>query len=92
MSIVGVPLRTGTVIGVLFGANRTPGPFSHDAIALLGSFADLAASAIDRARERYEKDRALTALRQRTVDQERAVAAHDQSMDIVLRGGGVRRS
>lgn len=92
VSIVGVPLRTGTVIGVLFGANRTPGPFSHDAIALLGSFADLAASAIDRARERYEKDRALTALRQRTVDQERAVAAHDQSMDIVLRGGGVRRS
>ncbi|MCP9966538.1 MULTISPECIES: helix-turn-helix domain-containing protein [Actinomadura] len=90
VSIVGVPLRTGTVIGVLFGANRTPGPFSHDAIALLGSFADLAASAIDRARERYEKDRALTALRQRTVDQERAVAAHDQSMDIVLRGGGVQ--
>ncbi len=99
VSIVGVPLRTGSgeVIGVLFASNRTPGHFSHDAIALLGSFADLAASAIARARSRHEQEQALTALRranemlrQRAADQERAVAAHDQSMDIVLRGGGVQ--
>ena len=48
VSIVGVPLmREGTVIGVLFAANREVGRFSHDAIALLGSFAALAALAID---------------------------------------------
>lgn len=97
VSIVGVPLRNGTVIGVLFASNRTPGPFSHDAIALLGSFAALAASAIDQARQRHEQDQAIAALRQanealrrHTVEEERAVAAHDQSMDIVLRGGGVQ--
>ncbi|MFI7446105.1 helix-turn-helix domain-containing protein [Nonomuraea sp. NPDC049714] len=97
LSIVGVPLRTSAVIGVLFAANRTPGWFSHDAIALLGSFAALAATAIEQARSRYDRDQTLTALRQanealrqRTVDQERAVAAHDQSMAIVLRGGGVQ--
>ena len=48
VSIVGVPLmRHGVVIGVLFAANREVGRFSHDAIALLGSFAALAALAID---------------------------------------------
>ncbi|WP_165978125.1 helix-turn-helix domain-containing protein [Actinomadura darangshiensis] len=97
VSIVGVPLRNSTVIGVLFASNRTPGPFSHDAIALLGSFAALATSAIDQAQQRADTDQALMALgkanetlRERTVDAERAVAAHDQSMDIVLRGGGVQ--
>ncbi|GLZ06248.1 hypothetical protein Acsp03_37140 [Actinomadura sp. NBRC 104412] len=97
VSIVGVPLRNGKVIGVLFASNRTPGRFSHDAIALLGSFAELAAAAIERARSRQEQNRALAALRQenedllrRTADQDRAVAAHDQSMDIVLRGGGLQ--
>jgi GAF domain-containing protein len=97
VSIVGVPLGGRAVIGVLFAANRTAGPFSHDAIALLGSFATLAASAIEQARSRHDRDRELEALRQtnrtlrqRTVDQERATAVHDQSMDIVLRGGGVQ--
>lgn len=97
VSIVGVPLRNSAVIGVLFASNRTPGPFSHDAIALLGSFAALATSAIDRARLRHGTDEELSALRRanealhrRTADAERAVAAHDQSMDIVLRGGGVQ--
>lgn len=97
VSIVGVPLRSGKVLGVLFASNRTPGPFSHDAIALLGSFAALAASALDQARLRHRQDQALAALRQanealrrHTDEEERAVAAHDQSMDIVLRGGGVQ--
>lgn len=97
VSIVGVPLRNGGVLGVLFAANRTPGWFSHDAIALLGSFAALAATAIEQARSRHDQDQTLTvlrqaneALRQRVIDQERAVAAHDQSMAIVLRGGGVQ--
>ncbi|MGP3934111.1 helix-turn-helix domain-containing protein [Nonomuraea sp. KM88] len=97
VSIVGVPLRTSAVIGVLFASNRTPGWFSHDAIALLGSFATLAATAIEQARSRDDQKQTLAALRrenealrQRTVDQERAVAAHDQSMAIVLRGGGVQ--
>jgi DNA-binding PucR family transcriptional regulator len=97
VSIVGVPLRNGHAIGVLFASNRTAGPFTHDAIALLGSFAALAASAIDQARLRHGQDQALATLRQanealrrHTVEEERAVAAHDQSMDIVLRGGGVQ--
>jgi DNA-binding PucR family transcriptional regulator len=98
VSIVGVPLmRHGAVDGVLFAANREVGTFSHDAIALLGSFAALAALAIDQAHLMSDKERALAALRQanealerRTVDSERAVAAHDRSMEIVLRGGGVQ--
>ena len=98
VSIVGVPLmRDGTVIGVLFAANREVGRFSHDAIALLGSFAALAALAIDQAHLMSDKERALAALRQanealerRTVESEKAVTAHDRSMEIVLRGGGVQ--
>ncbi|WP_329259191.1 helix-turn-helix domain-containing protein [Actinoallomurus sp. NBC_01490] len=97
VSIVGVPLRNSAVIGVLFASNRTPGPFSHDAIALLGSFAALATSAIEQARSRQERDRTLRdlcqageSLRRRAADQERAVAVLDQTMDIVLRGGGVQ--
>jgi DNA-binding PucR family transcriptional regulator len=98
VSIVGVPLmRHGAVIGVLFAANRQVGRFSHDAIALLGSFAALAVLAIDQANLMSDKERALAALRQanealerRTVESERAVAAHDRSMEIVLRGGGVQ--
>jgi GAF domain-containing protein len=98
VSIVGVPLmRHGAVIGVLFAANREVGRFSHDAIALLGSFAALAALAIDQAHLMSDKERALAALRQanealekRTADSERAVTAHDRSMEIVLRGGGVQ--
>ncbi|GLY84220.1 helix-turn-helix domain-containing protein [Actinoallomurus iriomotensis] len=97
VSIVGVPLRNSAVIGVLFASNRTAGPFSHDAIALLGSFAALATSAIEQARSRHDREQTLEALRhtnqtlrRRTAEQERAVAVHDQSMDIVLRGGGVQ--
>ncbi len=97
VSIVAVPLRNSAVIGVLFAANRTPGWFSHDAIALLGSFAALAATVIEQARSRHDQAQTVTALRQanetlrqRALDQERAVAAHDQSMAIVLRGGGVQ--
>lgn len=98
VSIVGVPLmRHGAVIGVLFAANRAVGRFSHDAIALLGSFAALAALAIDQAHLMSDKERALAALQQanealekRTADFEKAVAAHDRSMEIVLGGGGVQ--
>jgi putative methionine-R-sulfoxide reductase with GAF domain len=98
VSIVGVPLmREGTVIGVLFAANREVGQFSHDAIALLGSFAALAALAIDQARLMHDKEQALAdlrraneALERRSADHERGVAAHDRSMEIVLRGGGVQ--
>ena len=46
VSIVGVPMMHRAVIGVLFAANREVGRFSHYAIALLGSFAALAALAI----------------------------------------------
>jgi DNA-binding PucR family transcriptional regulator len=98
VSIVGVPMmHRGTVIGVLFAANREVGRFSHDAIALLGSFAALAALAIDQAHLLSDKEQALAALRQanealerRTVESEKAVTAHDRSMEIVLRGGGVQ--
>ena len=46
---------------VLFAANREVGRFSHDAIALLGSFAALAALAIDQAHLLSDKERALAA-------------------------------
>ena len=66
-------------------------------IALLGSFAAFAALAIDQAHLMSDKERALAALQQanealekRTVDSEKAVAAHDRSMEIVLGGGGVQ--
>jgi PucR C-terminal helix-turn-helix domain/GAF domain/GGDEF-like domain len=97
-AIVGVPLvHRSHVIGVLFASNRTPGAFSHDSITLLSSFAALAAVAIDQATLLQDKERALVelheaneALQARTRDTERAVAAHDRSMDIVLRGGGTQ--
>jgi hypothetical protein len=98
VAILGVPLvHRNHVIGVLYASNRTPGPFSRDAIELLSSFAALAAIAIDQARLLQDKAGAFTELRsahsdlrERTRDTERAAEAHDRMMGSVLRGGSLQ--
>ncbi|MFH8409178.1 helix-turn-helix domain-containing protein [Streptomyces sp. NPDC018019] len=95
--ILGVPLRVGKrVIGVLFAADRTPRDFPPDAIALLSSFADHAAVAIDSARLLEETRSALVDLntanqtaRAHSTALRRAADAHDRLTDLVLRGGSV---
>jgi GAF domain-containing protein len=81
-------------VGVLFAANRSPRPFSHDEVALLSSLAALAAESIVQVRALAETEQALAALsealeivRRRTAGVERAAAAHDRFADLVLAGG-----
>ncbi|MFD2421819.1 helix-turn-helix domain-containing protein [Amycolatopsis pigmentata] len=90
-AILGVPLvHRGRVIGVLFASNRRLEPFPHESIVQLSSLATLAAIAIHQAKLLEEKETANTTLRARARETERAVTAHDRSMEIVLRGGGVQ--
>ncbi|MCZ4514782.1 GAF domain-containing protein, partial [Streptomyces sp. ActVer] len=66
VAILGVPLMLGPhVIGVLFAADRRARVFEREQIALLGSFAALAAAAIDTAN-------LLTETREALADLERA--------------------
>ncbi|MHB9863627.1 helix-turn-helix domain-containing protein [Streptomyces sp. YIM S03343] len=95
--ILGVPLRVGEeIIGVLFAADRTPREFTPDAIALLGSFADHAAVAIDSARLLEETRNTLTRLEDANASARvhsealhRASDAHDRLTKLVLRGAGI---
>ena len=97
IAICGTPLIVeSTFVGVLFAANRTPRPFSHTEIGLLGNLAALAAIAIVQTRALSDAERALAALseahdivRQQAVGVERAAAAHDRFASVVLGGGGV---
>lgn len=97
VAICGTPLIVkDEFVGVLFAANRTPRPFTHDEVALLGSLAALAAVTIVQVRAAEDAARTLAALSQATerVSQyaagiERAAAAHDRFAEIVLGGGGV---
>lgn len=97
IAICGTPLIVeSTFVGVLFAANRTPRPFSHTEIGLLGNLAALAAIAIVQTRALSDAERALAALseahdivRQQAVGVERAAAAHDRFASVVLEGGGV---
>jgi DNA-binding PucR family transcriptional regulator len=97
VAILGVPLRLGgTVIGVLFAANRTERPFAREEVALLVSLAAHAAIAIDTARLLTETQTALAELsaanaviQAHSQSVERAAAAHDRMTALVLRGGGV---
>lgn len=82
-------------MGVLFAANRSPRPFTHDEVALLSSLAALAAVTIVQVRALSETEQALAALseahdtvRRHTAGVERAAAAHDRFADLVLAGGG----
>ncbi|MYX96592.1 GAF domain-containing protein [Streptomyces sp. SID486] len=97
VAILGVPLTLGPhVIGVLFAADRRARVFEREQIALLGSFAALAAAAIDTANLLTETRSALARLeraneiiRDRSGVIERASEVHDRLAELVLRGGGV---
>ncbi|QHA03016.1 GAF domain-containing protein [Streptomyces broussonetiae] len=97
VAILGVPLMLGPhVIGVLFAADRRARVFERVQIALLGSFAALAAAAIDTANLITETRAALAGLeraneiiRDRSAAVERASDVHDRLAELVLRGGGV---
>ncbi|MEU9480336.1 GAF domain-containing protein [Streptomyces sp. NPDC048191] len=97
VAILGVPLMLGPhVIGVLFAADRRARVFERAQIALLGSFAALAAAAIDTANLLTETRAALAGLerangiiRDRSAVIERASDVHDRLAELVLRGGGV---
>ncbi|MET8163336.1 GAF domain-containing protein [Streptomyces sp. NPDC005329] len=97
VAILGVPLMLGPhVIGVLFAADRRARVFEREQIALLGSFAALAAAAIDTANLLTETRSALAGLERaneiiqdRSAVIERASDVHDRLAELVLRGGGV---
>ncbi|MER6012272.1 helix-turn-helix domain-containing protein [Streptomyces bluensis] len=97
VAILGVPLMLGPhVIGVLFAADRRERVFEREQIALLGSFAALAAAAIDTANLLTETrsaladlERANEIIRDRSGVIERASEVHDRLAELVLRGGGV---
>ncbi|MFI9345266.1 helix-turn-helix domain-containing protein [Streptomyces sp. NPDC052773] len=97
VAILGVPLMLGQqVIGVLFAADRRARVFEREQIALLGSFAALAAAAIDTANLLTETRSALARLERaneiiqdRSAVIERASEVHDRLAELVLRGGGV---
>ncbi|MBA2813259.1 GAF domain-containing protein [Streptomyces sp. KM273126] len=97
VAILGVPLMLGPhVIGVLFAADRRQRVFEREQIALLGSFAALAAAAIDTANLLTETrsaladlERANEIIRDRSGVIERASEVHDRLAELVLRGGGV---
>lgn len=97
VAILGVPLMLGPhVIGVLFAADRRARVFGREQIALLGSFAALAAAAIDTTNLLTETRAALAGLeraneiiRDRSAVIERASDVHDRLAELVLRGGGV---
>jgi GAF domain-containing protein len=97
VAILGVPLIRGSqVIGVLFASDRSERSFDRSEVSLLGSLAAHAAIALDNARLLEETRAALEELssasrelRAHTASVERAAAAHDRFIDIVLHGGGV---
>lgn len=97
IAICGTPLIVESeFVGVLFAANRTPRPFSHSEIGLLGNLAALAAVAIVQTRALADAETAVAALseahevvRQQAFGVERAAAAHDRFASVVLEGGGV---
>ncbi|TXS46460.1 GAF domain-containing protein [Streptomyces sp. uw30] len=97
VAILGVPLMLGHhVIGVLFAADRRARVFEREQIALLGSFAALAAAALDTANLLSETrsaladlERANEIIRDRSGVIERASDVHDRLAQLVLHGGGV---
>ncbi|WP_093695508.1 GAF domain-containing protein [Streptomyces sp. 2231.1] len=97
VAILGVPLMLGPhVIGVLFAADRRARVFEREQIAVLGSFAALAAAAIDTANlltetraALAELERANQIIRDGSAVIERASDVHDRLAELVLRGGGV---
>lgn len=97
VAICGTPLLVAEeFVGVLFAANRTRRLFTRDEVALLGSLSDLAAVSLVQTRAAERTSNALAALSvahdtvSRHIERvEKAAAAHDRFITIVLGGGGV---
>lgn len=90
VAICGTPLLVdGEFVGVLFASNRTRRPFTREEVALLGSFAALAAVSLVQARRMAETADALAALSAAHAGIEQAATAHDRFAQVVLSGGGV---
>src|SRR6478609_3554640 len=97
VAIIGVPLLLGgSVIGVLFAADRTPRAFSPDEVALLCTLAAHAAIALDTAKSLADTRAALAELAganavigAHAAAVQRAEQAHDRLTDLVLRGAEV---
>jgi GAF domain-containing protein len=90
VAICGTPLLVdGGFVGVLFASNRTRRPFTREEVALLGSFAALAAVSLVQARRVAETADALAALSAAHAGIEQAATAHDRFAQVVLSGGGV---
>lgn len=97
VAMLGVPLMAGhRVIGVLFAADRRARVFEREQIALLGSFAALAAAAVDTANLLTETrsalaglERAYEIIQDRSGAGRRASDAHDRLTELVRRGGEV---
>lgn len=94
-AVLGVPLLIGgTVVGVLYAADRSPRPFTVDEVAMLSAFADHAAVALENARLYAETRDALAQLQQAysTIEaqvdmMERSAAVHEELTRLVLSGG-----
>ncbi|MFF5988966.1 helix-turn-helix domain-containing protein [Prauserella flavalba] len=92
VAILGVPLSLGEqVIGVLYASDRRTREFSPDEVALLSSFADHAAIAIDNARALAELASANATIRAHHESLARAQEAHDRLTELVLGGADVRQ-
>jgi DNA-binding PucR family transcriptional regulator len=97
VAVCGTPLTVkDEFVGVLFAAERSERNFQHAEVALLMSFATLAAVSIAQAGVLRDTQAALAALseahetvRRRTQDVERAAAAHDRFLEALLAGGGL---
>ncbi|MFQ6171136.1 helix-turn-helix domain-containing protein [Oryzobacter sp. R7] len=97
VAICGTPLVVdGEFVGVLFAANRSSRPFTHEEVGLLSNLATLAAVTLVQTRALADAEDALHRLSEahETVQQyaagvEKAAAAHDRFASLVLEGGGV---
>ncbi|MEU6642269.1 helix-turn-helix domain-containing protein [Saccharomonospora sp. NPDC046836] len=90
IAILGVPLSLGEqVIGVLYASDRRRRTFSPEEVALLSSFADHAAIAIDNARALAELGDANAMIKAHNEAMARAQEAHDRLTQLVLGGADV---
>lgn len=94
-ALLAVPLRKeGTILGVLYAAQRQVRRFTPDEITLMSSLGDLAAVAIEKARlldraqlELTELSRHASRAEDSSSSAQRLNSAHTRLIDLVLRGG-----
>lgn len=88
-SILGVPLTArGTVLGVLFAAERSQRPFTDSETNLLLGLASHAAVALDNARLLDSERSAAAELHSSAAAVDRAIALHERLLGTAVRGGG----